>query len=148
MGVERQQGPFYQPSLFDGILENVRHGNSGNGGTEAGVFEEWQAPAASDPTRALTFHLMEEVANRKNLYRALGKVQSNDGAPGVDGMTVDDLGPWWIEHRQELIEALWDGSYQPSPVRGVQIPKPGGGVRQLGIPTVTAYYTSFKKHSR
>ena len=63
-------------------------------------------------------------------------MKANKGAPGVDGMTVDELRAWIAEHKQELIASLLDGSYQPQPVRGVQIPKPGGGMRQLGIPTV------------
>ena len=54
----------------------------------------------------------------------------------VDGMTIDDLSSFLAEHKQELIDSLLDGSYRPQPVRGVQIPKPGGGMRQLGIPTV------------
>ena len=63
-------------------------------------------------------------------------MKANKGAPGVDGMTVDELRAWLAEHKQELIASLLDGSYQPQPVRGVEIPKPGGGMRQLGIPTV------------
>ena len=62
---------------------------------------------------------------------------ANKGSPGVDGMTVCKLGGWIKLHRHELIASLLDGSYRPQPVRGVQIPKPGGkGMRQLGIPTV------------
>ncbi len=79
---------------------------------------------------------MEEVTSRENLNRAYRKVRANKGAPGVDGVTLDDLPAWIAEHKQELIDSLLAGSYQPQAVRGVQIPKPGGGVRQLGIPTV------------
>jgi RNA-directed DNA polymerase len=70
-----------------------------------------------------------------NLDRAYQRVVANAGAPGVDGMTVDDLRDWLCKHDDELIASLLDGSYRPPPVRGVQIPKPGGGKRQLGIPT-------------
>ena len=63
-------------------------------------------------------------------------MKANKGAPGVDGMTVEELDGWLVAHKEELIASLLDGSYQPQPVRGVEIPKPGGGVRQLGIPTV------------
>jgi RNA-directed DNA polymerase len=64
-------------------------------------------------------------------------LMANKGAPGVDGLTVGKLGGWIERHKQALIASLLDGSYQPQPVRGVQIPKPGGaGMRQLGIPTV------------
>jgi len=79
---------------------------------------------------------MEEVIEPRNLNRAYQRVKANKGAPGVDRMTVDDLGDWLAEHREELVGSLLEGSYQPVPVRGVEIPKPGGGVRQLGIPTV------------
>jgi RNA-directed DNA polymerase len=79
---------------------------------------------------------MEQVCEPANLNRAYARVKANKGAPGVDGMTVGQLAGWIRKHKQELITSLRDGSYQPQPVRGVQIPKPGGGMRQLGIPTV------------
>jgi RNA-directed DNA polymerase len=79
---------------------------------------------------------MEEVCRLSNLSEAYYRVVSNKGKPGIDGMTVDDLSPWLGEHRQTLVSSLLDGSYRPSPVLGVKIPKPGGGERQLGIPTV------------
>ncbi len=64
-------------------------------------------------------------------------MKANKGSPGVDGMSVNQLGAWIKLHKHELIASLADGSYQPQPVRGEQIPKPGGkGMRQLGIPTV------------
>ena len=76
------------------------------------------------------------------LEAAWARVRANKGAPGVDGMTVHDLRGWLGEHKEELVASLMDGTYQPQPVRGVQIPKPGGGMRQLGIPTVASYCTS------
>ena len=79
---------------------------------------------------------MEDIADRDNLNRAYLRVKANKGAAGVDGMTVDELADWIAAHKETLIAALLDGSYEPQPVRGVQIPKPGGGMRQLGIPTV------------
>jgi RNA-directed DNA polymerase len=79
---------------------------------------------------------MEQVTDAANLNRAYARVKANKGAPGADGMTVGQLARWIREHKQALIASLLDGSYQPQPVRGVQIPKPGGGMRQLGIPTV------------
>jgi RNA-directed DNA polymerase len=79
---------------------------------------------------------MEEVCQRDNLNQAYSRVMANKGAPGTDGMTVEDLFTWIAGHKQELLSSLLDGSYRPSPVRGVSIPKPGGGERQLGIPTV------------
>ena len=136
MGVERQQGGYYQPSLFEGWEENLRPDQDGEARSLSVRREEPQASAASDPTRALTVNLMEEVTEHDNLNRACGRVVANKGSPGVDGVTVGDLKTWIVVHKDTFIAALLDGSYQPQAVRGVEIPKPGGGVRQLGIPTV------------
>ncbi|WP_202802914.1 group II intron reverse transcriptase/maturase, partial [Singulisphaera acidiphila] len=95
-----------------------------------------QMPAASDQVRALTERLLEEVCARENLNRAYKRVKANQGAAGVDGMTIGGVRDWLAGHKEELVASLLDGTYRPQPVRGVQIPKPGGGVRQLGIPTV------------
>jgi len=78
---------------------------------------------------------MEQVCDRANLNRAYQRVKANKGAPGVDGVSVDDLREWLNTHKDGLIAGLLDGTYAPQPVKGVQIPKPGGGKRQLGIPT-------------
>ena len=80
--------------------------------------------------------MWEQIFSRENLMAALKRVQSNDGAPGVDGMTVEELPGHLREHWPSIREKLEAGRYQPSPVRGEEIPKPGGGKRQLGIPTV------------
>ncbi len=136
MGVERQQGGFYQPSLFEGLEESLRPDQDGEASSLSVRHEEPQASAASDPARALSVSLMEEVTKRENLNRAFRRVRANKGAPGIDGMSVADLSVWIAAHKEELIASLLDGSYQPEPVLGVEIPKPGGGVRQLGIPTV------------
>jgi group II intron reverse transcriptase/maturase len=68
--------------------------------------------------------------------RALERVESNKGAPGVDGMTTEELRPWLTRHWLDVRKALDDGTYRPSPVRRVTIPKPDGGERELGVPTV------------
>jgi RNA-directed DNA polymerase len=94
-------------------------------------------PAAHDPERpASTNRLMEEVCERANLKDALRRVQANKGSPGVDGMTVDDLTGYLKQHWPTSREQLLNGTYEPQPVRRVEIPKPDGGVRKLGIPTV------------
>ena len=103
-------------------------------GTPGG--QERQTFAAPSEGRALTQELMEQVVARDNLNQAFKRVKANKGAPGVDGMTVEALRGWAATHKEALIASLLDGTFQPQPVRGVQIPKPGGGVRQLGIPTV------------
>jgi RNA-directed DNA polymerase len=135
MDVERQQGSGDQLYLFEGTAP-LRPGAGGKGGTRTAAFEASQASAAFDQQRALTTDLMERVCDRENLNRAYKRVKANKGSAGVDGMTVADLKSWLAEHKETLIASLLDGSYRPQPVRGVEIPKPGGGVRQLGIPTV------------
>ena len=80
--------------------------------------------------------LMEEVVSRSNMMAAYSRVVSNKGAPGIDGMTVGDLKSYLTENWPRIKEELLNGTYQPQPVRKVEIPKPGGGVRTLGIPTV------------
>lgn len=136
MGTERQQGGPYQRLLFPELEEDPRHVTTSEGGTGPGVREEQQVPTASHPARALTERLMEEVCKLDNLIQAHDRVKANKGAPGIDGMTVAELRPWFVEHLEELTAALRDGSYEPQAVRGKQISKPDGGVRQLGIPTV------------
>ena len=78
----------------------------------------------------------EAVFSRENMQTALKRVESNKGAAGIDGMKVTDLRGYLKAHWLEMREVLESGKYQPSPVRRVEIPKPDGGVRQLGIPTV------------
>jgi RNA-directed DNA polymerase len=80
--------------------------------------------------------LMEEVCGRENCLQAYKRVKSNKGSPGIDGMTVDDLSAYLKEHWPAIREQLLSGAYKPQPVKRVEIPKPDGGVRQLGIPTV------------
>jgi retron-type reverse transcriptase len=80
--------------------------------------------------------LLERVREPQNLRRALHQVRRNQGAPGIDGMTVDDLGAYLQTHWPTIRAALLAGTYAPQPVRRTEIPKPGGGTRNLGIPTV------------
>src|SRR5262244_4394036 len=86
---------------------------------------------------ANTSRLMEEICERANLKEALRQVRGNKGSAGVDRMTVDQLGDYLKQHWPDIREQLLNGTYEPKPVRRVEIPKPdGGGVRKLGIPTV------------
>jgi RNA-directed DNA polymerase len=85
---------------------------------------------------AKTMHLMEEVCERENLVRAWQRVRDNKGAPGVDGMTIDDAKSFLREHWPDIRSQLLTGTYQPQPVKRVEIPKPEGGVRKLGVPCV------------
>ena len=80
--------------------------------------------------------LLARVLERENLQRALKQVRRNQGAPGIDGMTVDDLPDYLRHHWPALRAQLLSGTYRPQPVRRVEIPKPDGKIRPLGIPTV------------
>lgn len=111
-------------------------GNGGNGVTGTARSEACSLAAANPESSSLTEHLMEQVVELDNLRKAYVRVVSNKGAAGIDGMTVEDLHAWCRDNISELRESLLSNTYQPPPVRGVTIPKPGGGKRQLGIPTV------------
>ena len=80
--------------------------------------------------------LLEAILDRENLNRAYKRVKANKGAPGADGMTVEEALPWLKENGKDLTESIRAGKYKPTPVRRKEIPKPDGGVRKLGIPTV------------
>jgi RNA-directed DNA polymerase len=137
MDVKRQQGGADQGDLIDEALRAALcHDANREGSTGPAASEESQAPTVWDHERALTRHLMEAVSGSANLNRAYKRVKGNGGAPGVDGMTVEALRGWIATNRERLIASLLDGSYKPEAVRGVSIPKPNGGERQLGIPTV------------
>jgi RNA-directed DNA polymerase len=85
---------------------------------------------------ASTERLMEEVCERENLVRAWKRVRSNQGSPGVDGLTIDDAKDYLREHWPSIRSQLFEGTYQPQPVKRVEIPKADGGVRKLGVPCV------------
>jgi RNA-directed DNA polymerase len=85
---------------------------------------------------AISEQLMEEVCERENCKRALARVKANKGSAGVDGMTVQQLPEHLKQHWPVIREQLLSGTYKPQPVKRVEIPKPDGGIRKLGIPTV------------
>jgi len=95
-----------------------------------------QVTAASERSNPITNMLMEKVVRRENLAAALKRVRANKGSPGVDGMTVEELGGYLREQWPRIREELLGGDYHPQPVKEVMIPKPEGGTRRLGIPTV------------
>src|SRR5258708_30561991 len=99
------------------------------GGTESELAKR----RAESPT---TEQWMEEVRERENCKQALRRVKANKGSPGIDGMTVEQLSGHLKEHWPAIREQLLSGTYRPQPVKRVEIPKPDGGVRKLGIPTV------------
>ncbi len=103
---------------------------AGREGTEpSGATSGTENPASTN-------RLMEAVCERENLRAALRQVKANKGSPGVDGMTVVGIKDYLKQHWPAIREQLLNGTYEPKPVRRVEIPKPDGGVRKLGIPTV------------
>ena len=114
-------------------LEPVDRGEPRVGGHQ-GAEPLVAKPAPESP--AVTEQLMEEVCNRENLVRAWKRVRRNKGSPGVDGMTIDDARDYLREHWPSIRSQLLAGTYQPQPVKRVEIPKPDGGVRKLGVPCV------------
>jgi RNA-directed DNA polymerase len=106
-------------------------------GEAPGGGRSGEAPTAtSGNERSGTDHLMETVVERGNLRQALKRVKANKGSPGIDGMTVEELPAYLRANWERLRAQLLDGTYQPQSVRQQEIPKAGGGVRKLGIPTV------------
>src|SRR5262249_13879010 len=94
-------------------------------------------PASGENVMDETDMLLDKMLQDENLHTALARVMQNGGAPGVDGMTVGELGAYVEQNWLRIRTELENGSYQPQPVRKVEIPKPGGkGTRMLGIPTV------------
>ncbi len=126
MGRKRQPK---QPKLsFPNLPRGEAHGRSGRD-------ERTTATSGYErPTNAE--RLMEEICEPGNLRRALERVKENKGSPGVDGMTVEELPAYVWKHWDSLRKELLRGRYSPRPVKRKEIPKPGGGVRKLGIPTV------------
>jgi RNA-directed DNA polymerase len=104
--------------------------NGLGGGTESlGVKRRTESPAIGE-------RLMEEVCGRENCKQALARVRANKGSAGVDGMTVQQLPEYLKQNWPAIREQLLSGTYKPQPVKRVGIPKPDGGIRKLGIPTV------------
>lgn len=116
--------------------EFITHGGRGKGGTGTATSEGQQVSVESAVKETLAQDLMKVVCSRGNLNRAYKRVKSNKGAAGIDGMSVEELGPYIRRHKEEIVLSLLEGRYQPQAVKGVEIPKPKGGVRQLGIPSV------------
>lgn len=119
------------------MAEKPDHPEEASGGTAHDFGSERQARSARNGgTGEEESVLMEEVLRRENVSAAHARVVHNGGAPGMDGMTVLELLPYCREHWPRIREELLGGTYEPQPVRKVELPKPGGGVRMLGIPTV------------
>ena len=104
--------------------------SSGEGTESLTATRRTEGPAGGD-------RLMEAVCERENCEQALRPVQANKGSAGIDPMSVEQLPVYLREHWPEIREQVFSGTYRPQPVKRVEIPKPDGGMRKLGIPTVT-----------
>ena len=128
-------------SLKDDKQQNIQmeldFSSALTGATRGVAGEETESLVATNGSEspARTDRLMEEVCDRENLKAALRQVKGNKGSAGVDGITVNQLPDHLKQHWPAIREQLLNGTYEPKPVRRVEIPKPDGGVRKLGIPT-------------
>jgi RNA-directed DNA polymerase len=115
---------------------NLGTGTMGEARSAAAQETEARAARTDIESRAVAGPSMEAIVERENLKKALAQVKRNKGSAGVDGKTVDELGPYLKTHWPTILAQLLDGTYKPQPVRRVEIPKASGGTRPLGIPTV------------
>jgi RNA-directed DNA polymerase len=136
--MEQQQYIGYQLKLFE---QNEKNSTCPSEDREdvygAGAGKELQIKEAGEQGRALTEDLMERICSSWNFWQAHKRVKQNKGASGVDEMEAEDFMGWYLIHGETLRKELLEGIYQPQAVRLVEIPKPNGGKRNLGIPTVT-----------
>src|SRR5450755_4551603 len=125
---DKQQNIQMQLDFSSALTGEARE--AGREGTESsGAMNGTENPASTN-------RLMEEVCERENLKAALRRVKANKGSPGVDGMTVIGIQDYLKQHWPAIREELLNGTYEPLPVKRVEIVKPDGGVRKLGIPPV------------
>ncbi len=129
MNMNRKQKTSYSEDSLDKIELDTRN--------KQGVFSV-SSVLSEEKTKSekVTETLLESIVTKRNLYEAYKRVKKNKGSHGVDGMRVDELLPYLKMHAIEVSESLLDGTYIPKPVRRVEIPKPDGGIRLLGVPTV------------
>ena len=118
------------------LIDIINHDPNGKGGTGAVGIEAQQTNSALNENRDLASNLMKQVASKATLKRAFKSVKRNKGAPGIDNISIKEVANDLDNVIESLIVQLSAGTYKPAPVRGVEIPKPNGGHRQLGIPTV------------
>ncbi len=118
-----------QPALDKGATEQTK-------GVKLAGAEQSAEPSPARDERKSDTGQWEEIWTKENLTQAMKRVERNGGAAGIDGMTAKELRPYLKEHWLEIKEALESGKYRPNPVKRVEIAKPDGGVRELGIPTV------------
>jgi len=125
---KRQKNQLQQSLAFPETGRSEAPESPGRGTEPSMVKHKPESPASSE-------QLMEEICQAENCKQALARVKSNKGSPGIDGMTVEKLPDYLKQHWPKVKEQLLSGTYKPQPVKRVEIPKPDGGMRQLGIPT-------------
>ena len=136
--MERQQVIAYQLDLFtEAGQDAICPYTDSEEVNRAKVSKASQVKEAGGQERALTPNLMEAVLCQSNITQAYKQVKRNKGVAGIDHMSISDFAKWYKTNGESLISQLLNGSYTPQGVRQVEIPKPNGGVRKLGIPTVT-----------
>lgn len=129
MNMNRKQKTSYNEDSLDKIELDTRN--------KQGVFSDSSASSEKKAkSERGTECLLESIVSKRNLYDAYKRVKENNGSHGIDGMRVDELLPYLKSHATEITESLLNGTYKPKPVRRVEIPKPDGGIRLLGVPTV------------
>jgi len=133
-----QQEISYQLDLFTGrVKDDICHSDIREVVHRAKARKEMQVDREGEQGRVLTEHLMAAVCSHPNLKQAYRQVKRNKGSAGIDQMPVGKFADWFNTNGELLIESLLSGNYQPQAVKQVEIPKPKGGIRKLGIPTVT-----------
>jgi RNA-directed DNA polymerase len=135
MAAKRQN----QPNVFDDANRQLElpfaSGAAGEAQSAADGRVEATASPHTDQSQTHLLSVMQEVLEPENLGSALRQVQANKGSPGIDGMTVEALTGFLRQHWPRIRQQLMNGTYKPQPVRRVEIPKPDGGTRKLGVPT-------------
>jgi group II intron reverse transcriptase/maturase len=136
--MEQQQAITYQYDLFDTKGQDVIRPFAGSETVrEAQATKALQIKEAGEQERALTQDLMGAILSQSNIKQAYKQVKKNKGVAGIDQMSVGEFAAWYAENGETLLSKLYNGTYQPQVVKQVEIPKPNGGKRKLGIPTVT-----------
>jgi RNA-directed DNA polymerase len=134
----QQQEITYQLDLFNGQVEEViRPYATSETVRGAQTIKALQVKEAGEQERALTQNLMGAILCHSNIKQAYRQVKQNKGVAGIDQIAVGDFSAWYAENGETLLSRLYKGTYQPQGVKQVEIPKPNGGKRKLGIPTVT-----------
>ena len=134
----QQQEITYQLDLFNQQFEDVIRPFVGSETVSvASAIKALQVKEAGEQERALTHDLMGAILCHSNIKQAYKQVKQNKGVAGIDQMPVGEFAVWYAENGETLLSKLYTGTYQPQGVKQVEIPKPNGGKRKLGIPTVT-----------